>query len=482
MSTHDEDTERRKKVALFRYGLIADLLHWPRGKRGLGAAIAAKAEHDYEIPGSRRSRIAPETIRDWLKAYRRGGGFDALLPKPRADQGQARAIPQEVADLLCLIKEDKRELSVRMVIDCARASGEVPEDLELVPATVHRLLSGAGLIGRVGLKEATSKDRRRFSYEKAGELWMSDVMHGPAVTTDGKRKRKAYLISFIDDATRVVPYAAFALGENVACFLPVFEEAIRRRGIPKRLFVDNGSAYRSQHLCLVCAKLGVTLIHARPYQPAGKGKQERWYREVRRQCLATLREEDTRSLEALNRKLWAWVEGEYHRAPHKGLGGEAPFDRWAAVSDEVRLPEPGLDLGDLFLFEEKRKVHKDRTVSLRGVVYEADAALVGETVTLRFDPSRLGKTVEIWHKGRKVEVARRVDVYANCFVKRNNERRSALDVDGAPPPPPEGLRLRDFGEHRSALDVDGVPPPPPEGLRLRDFGVGGDDGGEKGGR
>jgi len=271
------------------------------------------------------------------------------------------------------------------------------------------------------------------------------VMHGPSVAVEGKRKRKTYLISFIDDATRVIPYAAFALGENVGCFLPVFEQAVRRRGICKRLYVDNGSAYRSHHLSLVCAKLGVTLIHARPYKPQGKGKQERWHREVRRQCLGTLSEHDTTSLEALNRKLWGWIEGEYHHAPHKGLGGETPIDRWARVSDEVRLPEPGVDLGALFLFEEKRKVHKDRTVSLRGLVYEVDAALVGETVTLRFDPSRIGKPVEIWSKGRKTGVARPVDAYANCFVKRDSEVRSALRVDGeAAPPPPQGLRLRDF--------------------------------------
>jgi transposase InsO family protein len=343
-----------------------------------------------------------------------------------------------------MIKEDKPALSVRMVIEAARASKEVPADVELAPATVHRLLSRAGLMDRRPA-EPTSNDRRRFSFEKAGELWMSDVMHGPAVTVEGKRKRKTYLISFLDDATRVIPYAAFALGENVACFLPVFEQAIRRRGIAKRLYVDNGAAYRSHHLSLVCAKLGVTLIHARPYQPQGKGKKERWYREVRRQCLGTLNEQDTTSLEALNRKLWSWVEGEYHQAPHKGLDGETPLDRWARVSDEVRLPESGLDLAALFLFEEKRKVHKDRTVSLRGVVYEVDAALVGETVTLRFDPSRVGKPVEIWFKGRKVALARRVDAYANCFVKRNNEIRSTLHVDGAaPPPPPQGLRLRDF--------------------------------------
>jgi transposase InsO family protein len=442
MNTNDEDKERRNAVALFRYGLIADLLHWPRGKRGLGTEIARKTDRDHEIPGSRRSRIAPETIRDWLKAYRRGG-FDGLLPKPRSDQGQARVIPQPVADLLCMIKEDRRALSVRMVIDAARASGEVPADLELAPATVHRLLSRAGLMERLP-GAPTSKDHRRFSFEKAGELWMSDVMHGPAVAVDGKRKRKAYLISFLDDATRVVPYAAFALGENVACFMPVFEQAIRRRGIPMRLFVDNGAAYRSHHLSLVCAKLGVTLIHARPYQPQGKGKKERWYREVRRQCLGTLREQDTSSLEALNRKLWSWIEGEYHQAPHKGLSGDTPLDRWARVSDEVRLPGPDIDLGQLFLFEEKRQVHKDRTVSLRGVVYEVDAVLVGETVTLRFDPSRIGKPVEIWHKGRKVGQARTVDAYANCFVKRDNSVRTTLRVDGAAPAPAQGLRLRDF--------------------------------------
>jgi putative transposase len=446
METKDlknDDTQRQHSVALFRYGLIADLLHWPRGKTGMGALIAKKTEQDHEIPGSRRSRVAAETIRGWLKDYRKGG-FDGLMPKPRSDVGQARAIPTTVSDILCSVKEEKPGYSVRMVIDAARATGQVPAELELAQATVHRVLTNAGLMKKAP-EDPNGNDRRRFAYEKAGELWMSDVMHGPGVTVEGKRKHKTYLISLLDDATRVVTYSAFALSENVASFLPVFEQALRRRGIPKRLYVDNGAAYRSHHLSLVCAKLGVTLIHARPYAPQGKGKQERWHREVRRQCLQTLQEHDLSSLEALNRKLWSWVEGEYHQAPHRGLDGETPTDRWARVSDEVRLPEPGLDMTTLFLFEEKRKVHKDRTVSLRGVVYEADAVLVGETVTLRFDPSRVGKPIEVWFKGRKVSEARMVDAYANCFVKRNNDVRGALLIEGAPPPsPPQGLRMRDF--------------------------------------
>jgi transposase InsO family protein len=33
-------------------------------------------------------------------------------------------------------------------------------------------------------------------------------------------------------------------------------------------------------LALVCAKLGIALIHARPYRPQGKGKIERFFRTV----------------------------------------------------------------------------------------------------------------------------------------------------------------------------------------------------------
>lgn len=432
------DDKTRDEIALFRYGLIADLLHRAEREKGLYPLLREKAERVYSIPGSRRTRVAAETIRDWLTEYRRGG-FDALRPQPRRDQGRARAIPQAIADLLCQLKEENPALSVQGVIERARAV-EVAAELPLAPATVHRLLSRHGLMEKQR-QEPTSKDRRRFAFERAGELWMSDVMHGPAVSTEGGRRRKTYLIGLLDDATRVVPFAAFALAETVAAFLPTLKQAILRRGIPKRLYVDNGSAFRSHHLALVCAKLGVTLIHARPYQPAGKGKQERWFRTVRMQLLPSLTTADLASLETLNRRLWGWVEGEYHRSPHHGLGGMAPLDRWAMAAQEVRLVGPDCDLDELFLFEQKRVVQKDRTVSLHGVVYEVDASLVSETVTLRYDPSRPGGPVDVYSKGRKIEQAKRIDLYANCFVKRNHTTK-ALEPDQRLDDPPAGLPLR----------------------------------------
>jgi len=436
------DPNRRQAIALFRYGLIADLVHLSPASKGLYARLRDKATQTYTIPGTQRTRVAAETLRDWLKHYRRGG-FDALLPKPRADRGQSRSLPQAVADALLAFKQDQPELSIPQLIRLARERGTVPESLTLPHSTVHRLLSRAGLMQKD--REAPSEqDRRRFAFAHAGEMWMSDVMHGPSVTVGERTRRKAYLIAFLDDATRVVPYCAFALSENTQAFLPVFKQALMRRGIPQRLYVDNGANYRSQHLALVCAKLGVTLIHARPYQPAGKGKQERWFRTVRAQLITRLTGADTASLEALNRRLWAWVEGEYHQTPHRGLDDHTPLERWALTADQLRLPEVNLDLDELFLFETKRRVQRDRTVSLNGTVFEVDAALVGETITLRFDPAAPpARGVEVWHHNQFVARAKPVAAYANCFVRRSRPART-LDTDTPAAAPSTGLALRNL--------------------------------------
>jgi transposase InsO family protein len=331
----------------------------------------------------------------------------------------------------------------------------VPEDLPLPPSTVHRLLARHGLMDKPA-GEAGDQDRRRFAFANAGELWMSDVMHGPSVVVGERVKRKTYLIAFIDDATRVIPHAAFALAENTRSFLPVLKLAIEKRGLPQRLYVDNGANYRSRHLALVCAKLGIALIHARPYRPQGKGKIERWFKTVRAQLLTRLSAEDTASLQALNRRLAVWLEGEYHHSPHRGLDGATPLEQWAQTGAGVRFPEPGLELADVFLFEAERKVQKDRTVSLNGVVYEVDAALVGETVTLRFDPGAPPeRPVQVCHAGKLIELAAPVQTYANCFVKRDRPSWT-LSADGpAPQPAPSALRLRELPDQ--ALDTGSEP-------------------------
>lgn len=154
------------------------------------------------------------------------------------------------------------------------------------------------------------------------------------------------------------------------------------------------------------------------------------------QLLPVLGDNDLASLESLNRRLWAWVEGEYHQSPHKGIDGDTPLDRWARTAGDVKLA--GADLATVFLFEQKRKVHKDRTVSLDGTIYEVDATLVGETVLLRFDPARRMRGVEVWHRNVCVCVAKPVDVHANALISRGRVPNAA-PVRTAPPEP--GVRF-----------------------------------------
>ena len=161
---------------------------------GAGESVQVRREGkaNHYFPGSNRTRVAAETMRGWTADYRRGG-FEALYPKPRTDRGKPRRLPAEIAERLIALKTENPGWSVRIVIEAAHGEGI---DHPLAPSTVHRLFSREGLFDR---KPPDGADRRRFAFREAGEMWMSDVMHGPKVR-HGRTRRKTYLIAFIDDA------------------------------------------------------------------------------------------------------------------------------------------------------------------------------------------------------------------------------------------------------------------------------------------
>ena len=197
----------------------------------------------------------------------------------------------------------------------------------------------------------------------------------------------------------------------------------------------------------MCAKLGVVLVHARPYQPAGKGKIERLFRTLRGGWLNHLDAQTLDSLQSLNRSLWAWVEGEYHHTPHRGIEGRTPLEQWALAAGTVRYPDATVDLDDLFLFEAKRRVHKDRTVSLNGRLYEVDPLLVGQQVVLRYDPDAPpARPLDVVHDAKPAGKATRLDAYANTAVKRIHHTKQLATDDPAPEPPPSPLAMRNLKE------------------------------------
>lgn len=402
------DEEMKKQVAVFRFGVIADFVDGTTLSRGeTKKLMREKCARQWQIPGSGRSRISKSAIKEWIVRYKRSGNkLEALYPQGRSDRGATRAIDDDTASGLIKLRQELPAITLPTLLREAKERKIVLPGREVAYSTLYRFLTAKGLADR---PDSAPRDRRKFEAEHPNDLCQSDVMHGPMVLVDGKQK-KTYLIGFIDDMTRLIPHAEFYLHERLECFLDAFRKALLMRGLPKKLYVDNGPAFRSHHLEHICASLGIQLIHAKPYQPEGKGKIERWHRTVREGFLATLKPTD---LAGLNEKFSAWL-AEYHERPHSGTG-VSPIRRFTQNIECVR-PAPR-DLEDYFRKPAKRTVAKDRTFTLQGRMYEAPVDLVKKQIRLLYhehDPAR----VEMRLGEKTYGFAKVVDLHVNCRVKR----------------------------------------------------------------
>jgi hypothetical protein len=220
--------------------------------------------------------------------------------------------------------------------------------------------------------------------------------------------------------------------------------------VPRRLYFDNGKVFRSRLLLLVAARLGLHLLHTRPDQPRGRAKLERWFGTVRRGFLRRLDVDRLEGIAALNRLLFAWVEGEYHVTPHRGLDGERPLDRWMRWSEGIRPLPRDVDLDEIFLDQTSRRVAKDGTFTLDGRTFEAGPSFIGLRVDLRFDPFDLRRVFLLAPDGTRVDVFP-VDLAGNRRVRRHSGPDGGATAAVAP--------LRSLA--RLANHIDPQPKPTP---------------------
>jgi transposase InsO family protein len=369
-------------VALFRLSVLGPLVSRTRLARGeLQAMLRELASKEYDIPGSRRRQVAEKTLQIWFYRYRREG-LAGLAPKQRSDHGRSK-ISTAVQERLLATKRENPRRSLHMLQQLLEDEGVVPRGT-LSRSAIHRFLQRQGLSRPVGA-DSQPEERRSFLAEHANQIWFGDVMHGPRVLMQG-RSRKTYLVSLLDDASRLIVHSAFCLAETALEIEGVLKQGVLKRGLPAKIIVDNGSAYRSASLQGICARLSISLIYCRPYAPEGKGKLERWHRTTRSQFLSELNPRPL-ALEDLNARLWAWTEQVYHRSPHAGLGGRTPLERYQQDLPHIRLL--GLlaaKLDAIFQHRIQRLVRKDGTVSYEGRFFEVPYELTGKTVWLVVDP------------------------------------------------------------------------------------------------
>ena len=278
MAVRDDEvaarTQRARAIGLFRYQLIREPADPGLSSKARGRLVREIAAREHTGPGGRRVRVSRDTLDRWIRLWRRGG-FDALVPDPR--QSGPR-LPAEVLELAVALKRENPARTATQVRRILRAQlGWSPGERTLqrhfaddpqIAATLAALAAdGAGSDAVFG----------RFEAERPNELWTGDALHGPAIGG-----RKTYLFAFLDDHSRAVVGHRWGFAEDTVRLAAALRPALRSRGVPDAVYVDNGSAFVDAWLLRACAKLGIRLIHSTPGRPQGRGKIERFLCATRR--------------------------------------------------------------------------------------------------------------------------------------------------------------------------------------------------------
>ena len=393
---HPDGYDHNTEIALFRYGLVAPVIHNPPPKGCLEQALRDLAAQCYQSPTSAYTRVSVTTLRRYLKAYR-SGGFDALRPVSREDIGSPRAFSPQVLARAIALREEQPARTTRTLVDILARDPSLAAEPLPNAHTLATHLRQAGKTRR--LLSKTPRAFRRFEKEEVNALWQGDALVGPWLPDPQlpARKRRAHLFCFLDDHSRLIPYAEFFFDEALPRMERVLKVALLRRGLPKAVYVDNGQVYSSTQFGAALASLGIRRFQTAPYAPEGKGKQERFFETLRTQFLPEVEASAITTLAQLNESLWAWTEQVYHQHPH-GETHQTPLARFAAGLDQVRPVDPER-LRRAFLWREKRLVRKDGTISLQGNRYQVSPHLVGRTLELRFDPFDLAE-MELYLEGK----------------------------------------------------------------------------------
>jgi putative transposase len=409
--------EQAQAVALARFSLISKVQELVAQQVPLKMALERVAS-SCSLAGAEGSNqpVAVRTLEDWWYAHERGG-FGALHPKGRCDRGVPRKLKPELEALIVAQAKAQPAIPIKVLY---RQWKQLHPSLPSIYA-VYAALRRHDLSQRSRyylLRQAISGPTKAFEAPLVNELWMVDFSPGPFLHLPGQKKATpTHLCVLLDDHSRLVPHAAYYLKADTRSFHCSLKEAIRRRGLPRKLYTDQGGPFVNDHTRVICANLGIRLLHAKPYHAWSKGKIERFFHTLQQDFEATLRlaGQQASSLEELNGRLADWLQTLYHVRHHEGIG-MSPQQRFAQGSAQVRALDPHLDLDRLFYAQELRRVRKDGTVRLDNGLYEVDLALRGLEVRLRFDPWTLAR-VEVDYRGQSFGLARKADRHLNSQLQ-----------------------------------------------------------------
>lgn len=370
---------------------------------------------------AKNQTITSRTLKRWVKSYRENG-LAGLERKERSDKGERPTITKELAELVEALVLKKPPISLaaihRKVVKVAKQKGITEPSYRVIWLTAKQIDPALILLAHEGSKIYNQEYELLYRREAnaPNEVWQAD--HTPldiVLLDENGVSRKPWLTIIIDDYSRAICgyYITFEDPCSINTALALRQAIWRKKnpkwqvcGIPKILYTDNGSDFKSDHIKQVAIDLKIQLKNSIPAKPQGRGRVERFFLTVNQLLLMnfdgytppkTAYPQATLTLEQFTPLLEQFILEDYHQKIHSTTK-QPPLERWINKGFLPRLPESLVQLDLLLLTVVKsRKVRRDG-VHFQNFAYIEPtlAAYVGESVTIRYDPRDLAE-IRIYH-------------------------------------------------------------------------------------
>lgn len=388
----DEERPRsHERWAHLRFSVVGGLLASPPASGELRAELERLAEKPWRHPTTGELvRFGLSTIERWYYAARAGSNpVGVLRRKLRRDSGRSLVISDKLAQALRLQHREHPSWSYKLHLDNLAVAIECDPGLGAPPSypTLRRFMAARGLLrqrrkrarqereGEIRAREHVAcREVRSFESEYVSGLWHLDFHHGSlkVLRPEGEWVRPI-LLAILDDRSRLVCHAQWYLDETADSLVHGLVQAFLKRGLPRALLTDNGSAMTASETTQGLTRLSVIHNTTLPYSPYQNGKQESFWNPVEGRLLAMLEGQADLSLGLLNEATQAWVEMEYNREVHSETS-QAPLARWlcgptvgreSPTPDELRLAFTAAHT--------RRQRRSDGTASIEGARFEIPA-------------------------------------------------------------------------------------------------------------
>lgn len=370
------DNKKPEEIATQRMLLLSPLL-----EEGLDKGLFKERKEKI----CQETGLSERTIRRYINSYR-AQGFQGLKPIQKKS-GKEDAIPEEVLNEAIRLRREVTSRSVSEIIRILEWENLI-DCGSVKRSTLQEKLQKRGYSSRqMAMYASKGISTRRFQKRTRNKMWHSDIKYGCYLPIGDKGKPKqVYLVTFLDDATRMVLHAEFYSSLEQIIVEDCFRKAVMKHGLPQSVYFDNGKQYRTRWMTRACAKLGVRLMFAKPYSPEGTGKIERFNQNIDRFLDEYQVDPSPKSLDNMNRLFWVWLEECYQNKEHSAINGLTPVQAYNLDSTPIKRIAPEI-IADAFLHAEERKVDKSGCISFNGDKYEVGVTFVGCTVDVVYDPS-----------------------------------------------------------------------------------------------